>query len=357
MHWMQPGDGHSMPRRTEVQSSSEHDERRAWLATVSDDLEEESCSNQAGGHYDYDSSVQNHKQVKIGDLLFVRSRSTLHGVGRIERIESSDGEKIVARCPICDKRFDLGRNSRGRGAAFKCSQGHRFGQPKLAAMPIVNYRAFFDGDYFQASKPIGTIELKRFCLRRSSQLAMMPVDMMQIVDFVGSWETSEHVDLLARWLRQYRKIGELEGNESPDLTPEGEDRRKLAMKEIRERRGQQSFRKALLSRYGCKCAISECRVVHILEAAHIRPYRGRGDNHVANGLLLRSDLHTLFDLDLIGIEPERGIVSISSELVGSEYETLHGRALAVEENSFPDRSALRLRWKEFLFRARPTVCI
>ena len=42
----------------------------------------------------------------------------------------------------------------------------------------------------------------------------------------------------------------------------------------------------------------------IVEAAHIWPYRGRDDNHPDNGLLLRADLHTLFDLDLMGIEPD-----------------------------------------------------
>jgi len=42
----------------------------------------------------------------------------------------------------------------------------------------------------------------------------------------------------------------------------------------------------------------------VLEAAHIKPYRGKTDSHLENGLLLRADLHTLFDLNLIGVEPD-----------------------------------------------------
>jgi predicted restriction endonuclease len=70
-----------------------------------------------------------------------------------------------------------------------------------------------------------------------------------------------------------------------------------------------------------------CGVVPILEACHIMPYKGRHTNHPQNGLLLRSDLHTLFDQGLIGVNPESMKVVISQNLVGSEYEPLHGRFL------------------------------
>jgi predicted restriction endonuclease len=64
-----------------------------------------------------------------------------------------------------------------------------------------------------------------------------------------------------------------------------------------------------------------------LEAAHLRPYRGEGDNHPSNGLLLRSDLHTLFDLGLIGINPEDHTIVIHPALRGTEYEQYDGKGL------------------------------
>ena len=51
--------------------------------------------------YVYDNRVQNHKRVEVGDILFVRNRHRLEGVGRITRIETGSGEKLFFRCPEC----------------------------------------------------------------------------------------------------------------------------------------------------------------------------------------------------------------------------------------------------------------
>jgi putative restriction endonuclease len=87
-------------------------------------------------------------------------------------------------------------------------------------------------------------------------------------------------------------------------------------------------------------------VVGLLEAAHLRPYRGVGDNHPSNGLLLRSDLHTLFDLDMLGIEPDTLRVVLRSDLKGTEYEMYDGKPLLI--STAVDATALRFRWSNFL---------
>jgi HNH endonuclease len=63
------------------------------------------------------------------------------------------------------------------------------------------------------------------------------------------------------------------------------------------------FRKKLIAAYRGRCAVTDCDAYDALEAAHILPYRGPAFDHVTNGLLRRADIHTLFDLNLIGIEP------------------------------------------------------
>lgn len=84
----------------------------------------------------------------------------------------------------------------------------------------------------------------------------------------------------------------------------GEHWRRLdVLRSIRARRGQAKFRNGLIDRYGARCMISGCEIMEIVEAAHIWPYRGDEDHVLTNGLLMRSDLHTLFDYDLIGIDP------------------------------------------------------
>jgi hypothetical protein len=76
-------------------------------------------------------------------------------------------------------------------------------------------------------------------------------------------------------------------------------------KDIEKRRGQEEFRKKLLIAYGKRCAISGWRAKDALEAAHIIPHADGGSMDVTNGLLLRADLHTLFDLGLLRIWPVR----------------------------------------------------
>jgi hypothetical protein len=85
--------------------------------------------------------------------------------------------------------------------------------------------------------------------------------------------------------------------------PNVEDGRRKIERLVVLRQGQKAFREALLSAYQGRCAISGCDVEQVLEAAHIMPYLGEHTNFVTNGLLLRADLHTLFDLGIIRIKP------------------------------------------------------
>lgn len=126
-----------------------------------------------------------------------------------------------------------------------------------------------------------------------------------------------------------------------------QDARDQVMRSVRDRRGQPEFRKGLLRAYDARCAITGCGIVELLEAAHICPYRGAHTNHVQNGLLLRADIHTLFDLELLWIDPDSYTVQLATELRDSEYSALHGAPLRVPEaeRCRPSRSALRQRSK------------
>lgn len=106
-----------------------------------------------------------------------------------------------------------------------------------------------------------------------------------------------------------------------------EDARKKTLAAIVRRQGQPEFRRKLLAAYGRRCAISGSEIPEVLEAAHIIPYQGPQTNHVGNGLLLRTDLHTLFDLGLLAIEPSAKIVVIAPALRSTEYGALHGKKL------------------------------
>jgi hypothetical protein len=147
------------------------------------------------------------------------------------------------------------------------------------------------------------------------------------------------------------KVGLDDGDAEPPsgYDPEGGDRREVIQRQIRARRGQQQFRDALRSRFGDQCAVSGSRLAAILEAAHINPYRGDTDNHPDNGLLLRTDLHTLFDLNLLGIDSETLVVHLAEE-VATEYGDFSGVTLRCPAGIRPSDAALRSRWQEFQLR-------
>jgi predicted restriction endonuclease len=140
-----------------------------------------------------------------------------------------------------------------------------------------------------------------------------------------------------------------EPNDAASYNLQEGDRRQVVVRQIRERRGQQQFRDALRERYGDRCLVTGCEVLAVLEAAHISPYRGEDDNHPENGLLLRADIHTLFDLDLIGFEPDRLQVEVHPSLV-KEYGKLTGKTLGCVRDHRPSREALRLRYEQFVQR-------
>jgi putative restriction endonuclease len=100
---------------------------------------------------------------------------------------------------------------------------------------------------------------------------------------------------------------------------------------ITPRLGQGTFRVVVTDAYERRCAITGEKVLPVLQAAHIRPYAQNGPHHVQNGLLLRSDLHTLFDRGYLTVGPDRQL-EVSQRLHedfdnGREYYALRGRPL------------------------------
>ncbi len=110
------------------------------------------------------------------------------------------------------------------------------------------------------------------------------------------------------------------------------DARERIVSSIVRRRGQPGFRKKLLAAYKGQCAITGCDVEAVLEAAHIVPYKGSRTNHAGNGLLLRADLHTLFDLGLVAVDVETMCLLVSAQLAGTPYDDYRGKRITVPDD-------------------------
>ena len=112
------------------------------------------------------------------------------------------------------------------------------------------------------------------------------------------------------------------------------------------RLGQGSFRAVVLGAYHRRCAITGTHISPVLQAAHIRPVEHGGEHRLDNGLLLRSDVHTLFDRGYLGVDPNhRLLVSPRLRAEFSNGDQFYSRAGQVIE--LPARPADR-PGREFL---------
>lgn len=143
-----------------------------------------------------------------------------------------------------------------------------------------------------------------------------------------------------------RRAGERSDPELPEdgFDPKSiEDGRKKIWAQVKRRQGQPAFRRGLLDAYGGRCAVTGCPIEALLEAAHILPYRGGETNVVQNGLLLRADIHTLFDLGLLAVGAD-GRLLVSEKLDATEYADFKGAALRDTTSALQAPSAKALAW-------------
>ena len=124
------------------------------------------------------------------------------------------------------------------------------------------------------------------------------------------------------------------------------DERSFSVTKIANRIGQSHFRKQLIDLWK-GCSISGCKTLSALDAAHIAPYRGEKDNDIRNGLLLRADLHRLFDAFLISINPDNLTVHISPKISDPTYNQFEGVKIQLEEEYKLSEAALQYHWFYF----------
>ena len=116
---------------------------------------------------------------------------------------------------------------------------------------------------------------------------------------------------------------------------------------VQPRLGQGTFRIAVTSAYGA-CAVSGEHSLPALEAAHVRPYADGGEHALPNGLLLRADIHRLYDAGYVTVTPDYRF-RVSHDLAddfhnGREYERFAGRAIAVPRTLIDQPDPELLDW-------------
>ena len=117
---------------------------------------------------------------------------------------------------------------------------------------------------------------------------------------------------------------------------------------VTPRLGQGGFRVVVTDIYGRRCAVTKERTLPALDAAHIQPFHTGGSHEASNGLLLRKDIHSLFDAGYVTVTPSLDFEvssSIREEFEnGRDYYALHGTRIIPPVNSHFHPDPEKLAW-------------
>lgn len=285
-------------------------------------------------YYNYDSNVANSKQIKARDQAIIIDKKQILGYATIEQVKESIGEKIIRKCPICANTTIAIRKR--KLPKYRCSKGHEFEMPVEETKIVNKYSAVFSSFNLINSQNRDLKQLRQYYINKynpNMSMQRLDIDALLLFDISSNDSTLSSITPDEGYTQK----------EAEEYTISNKDEREVIQRAIKLRRGQQNFRKELLKKYNNTCLITGCKITDILEAAHINPYRGNQDNHTSNGLLLRADIHTLFDLNLLGINPENFRVIIADKLKGTEYEQYHNKILNIDKEDI-SIEAIRKKW-------------
>lgn len=181
--------------------------------------------------------------------------------------------------------------------------------------------------------------------RHRRTIEVSDADVAQFWKALGNAERKRQARIAAYRQSMPRSAEEKALEAASQQIAEGFERRFAS---IEARPQQAAFKLALVRLYGARCLVSGNRVEAVIEAAHIVPFAEGVEfrNDIGNGLLLRADIHTLFDKALISIRPVDGRVAIASALRGTSYENLEGRLVRHKAK----REFLARQYEEFARR-------
>lgn len=300
----------------------------AWLVmAVGDDRQHganDGYQDVPAESYAWDTTVPNHGSLAPGDPIVLWDKSTLLGASVIERIDHGNGTKPVYRCSICG-----GSNIKPRKTqappwrCFKCKQN--FDRPAVRLIAVGTYVAWHDAGWVDLQGVLTGQQLRALCVSPKSQLSLRPLHWERFrtaVARAGHGVPLIHVDARA---------GVAGGH---------------ATVTVRVRRGQATFRQRLIAEYGAVCALSGPAPAAALEAAHLYSYAAIGRHHRHGGLLLRRDVHRLFDLGQLAVDPATLSIDVAAELrTFPTYASLHGMSMHVAPSG-SQRAWLRRHWQQ-----------
>lgn len=299
-------------------------------------------------HYVYDTTVPNHDKLQEQDFVVIANKKYILGFAQVESIKvERQLSKIRYSCPICGTNEFYSR--KGKFPPYRCRNKHEFGERTEKEINIDRFTAVYTNSFrkWECTELVKVLEpyyVKRN-LYYSIQAANIDFLKQRILD-LGIVKTF-NTELNEQNPKQtdVRTIPEYIFNDV--------DERSSKLGKTLAREGQEIFKNHLIKIYGPVCMISEICIPIAIQASHIVPYRGIKDNNPRNGLLLRADLHLLYDSDLIGINPINFEVKLHSSIKNSYYQQYDGKKLKIGREDFsPSNRALTFRWDKFQLKIK-----
>lgn len=292
---------------------SSHGKVSAWLLmTVGDNRQHggnAGYDDQADVYYTWDSTVPNHAQVKRGDPIAIWDKDRLLGISVIEEIIQETREKLLFKCPHCGRAgIKARRTVSPRYKCYKCKRV--FDDPDTQTATVIEYRSRHDAAWTSLENLLPGADLRQLCESPKSQLSMRALRWADFEQAVASEGAVRAVDRVVQ--------------RAPDFAfPQGH-----TFEIVRVRRGQRHFREHLLAAQGETCAFTGDAPTRVLEAGHLYSYAELGVHHEHGGLLLRRDIHRLFDDGWLAVDPETLKVDVAASLESfPQYASLHDRQL------------------------------
>lgn len=320
-------------------------EKNMWvLKSVQEDARAsqtiDSYEDNVSEYYNFDNFVANSQQLCADDIAVIINKNEILGVTRISKIIISEGTKTIRRCPLCSTTtIDVRKQKR---PIYRCNKGHEFSKLIEEVKKVKKYKAIYS-NYISVKENLYDLkQLRPHYINGYNQNMSIQKLSFDALDLFG--DIRKKFDKELNMLLCYQGLNTQEYDKYIQTE---NDERELVLKAIKIRRGQQNFRKQLLQAYNSTCIITGCKIVDLLEAAHINPYRGIKDNHLSNGLLLRADIHTLFDLNLIAINPNSLEVEISHQLLSSEYNIFNKRKIKKDKIKWISCDLLERKYQFF----------
>ncbi|WP_406123306.1 HNH endonuclease [Streptomyces sp. NBC_00989] len=290
----------------------------AWLLLAVGDAREhggnDGYEDNPREYYRWDSTVPNHARLAVGDVVALWDKRELIGVSVIDGIDTGTEDKTRYFCPRCG-RADIKRRSR-MSPACRCKQcGATFDTPGQKVEPVTTYLSRYSRRWVDGRGLLTGPQLRALCDSPNSQLSMRP----------ARWEKLRDA-LLATGRADAAAVSALAGTRYRRVLIAGGHR----FARVRARVGQAEFRAALLEEQGQQCAVTGPAPADVLEAAHLYSYAESGEHHDFGGLLLRRDVHGLFDNGRIAVDPETDLLDVDPGLDAYPvYAELHGKPLAL----------------------------